>query len=436
MHSIGIDIGTSSICGLVYNPETKVSKSVTKINHSAIQTPYDYEQMQDPDTIVGIVERILDGFTANYADIKNIGVTGQMHGILYVDAAGNAVSPLYTWQDMRGNLLYDGSLTYVQYLSAQTGHDLATGYGLVTHFYNMKNRLIPATAVKICTIMDYTVMKLTGRVTPLTDYSNAASFGFFDVEHLYFDTKALVKIGIDASVLPETGESATLAGYYRQAIAVYSAIGDNQAAFLGSTEQIIPAAMHITIGTGSQFSVYSPTYFKVKSLDTRPFPGGGYILVGASLCGGQSFAILKTFFESVLQLFKIPELSHSEMYNIMTSVVLGQLTEDLPVVETLFNGSRSEPSKRGSISNISSGNLKADKLIIAFLKGVAEELYHFHDVLPEEIKTAGNRLVGSGNGLKKNPLLVKLCEELFHCKLEFSKHEEEAAFGACLCGGL
>ena len=27
-----------------------------------------------------------------------------MHGILYVDADGNAVSPLYTWQDARGSL--------------------------------------------------------------------------------------------------------------------------------------------------------------------------------------------------------------------------------------------------------------------------------------------------------------------------------------------
>ena len=42
-------------------------------------------------------------FFARYPDIERIGVTGQMHGILYLDGEGNAVSPLYTWQDARGD---------------------------------------------------------------------------------------------------------------------------------------------------------------------------------------------------------------------------------------------------------------------------------------------------------------------------------------------
>lgn len=120
----------------------------------------------------------MDDFSSRYPDIKGIGVTGQMHGILYLNEQGEAVSPLYTWQDGRGNQLYRDNKTYAAYLSDETGYALATGFGLVTHFYNQVNGLVPGDAKQICTIMDYVVMKLAGQKTPLTDYSNGASIGF------------------------------------------------------------------------------------------------------------------------------------------------------------------------------------------------------------------------------------------------------------------
>lgn len=103
-------------------------------------------------------------FQSQYKDIKGIGITGQMHGIVYTDIQGNAVSPLYTWQDGRGNLNYRENQSYAAYLSDITGCPVATGYGLVTHFYNVQNRLVPTNATKLCTIMDYAVMKLSGKI--------------------------------------------------------------------------------------------------------------------------------------------------------------------------------------------------------------------------------------------------------------------------------
>ena len=42
-----------------------------------------------------------------------------MHGILYADENGAAVSPLYTWQDERGNLEYKDGATYAEYLNSK-----------------------------------------------------------------------------------------------------------------------------------------------------------------------------------------------------------------------------------------------------------------------------------------------------------------------------
>lgn len=428
---IGIDIGTSSISSVAYGLKKKKIESVTIANDSVIGSEVPWEKIQSPERIIEIVEGIMEDFSSRYPDIKGIGVTGQMHGMLYLDEQGEAISPLYTWQDGRGNQLYRNNKTYAAFLSEETGYALATGFGLVTHFYNQVNGLVPDGAKQLCTIMDYVVMKLSGQKAPLTDYSNGASIGFFDMENLCFDHVALEKVGIDISILPKLSESATCCGYTKQHIPVYSAIGDNQAAFLGSVKDI-HHSIHITVGTSSQISVYSDKYIKIPELDTRPFPGGGYILVGAALCGGQAFVMLKNFFEQILQTFQIKLPDDLDLYHVMTSVSYKEDSCDLPIVETLFDGTRFAPWKRGQIENISLSNFTPENLILGFLKGISRELHDFYQSLPEEIRNEKDVIVGSGNALKRNPLLCRAFEELFGCKLSFPLYQEEAAFGACL----
>ena len=432
MYFVGIDIGTSSVCGVVYNKVTNELFSLTRENDAAMVSACGWEKMQDTDRIIGIVTDILNSFLSKYPDIKGIGITGQMHGMLYVDAGGSAVSPLYTWQDGRGNCIFKEGKTYAGYLSERSGYPLASGYGLVTHFYNKENGLVPDSAVKLCTIMDYAVMWLSGRKAPLIDYTNGASLGLFDLKSLGFDFCALEAAGIDCSVLPELAESATLAGYF-SGIPVYSAIGDNQAAFLGSVSDT-EKSVHVTVGTSSQLSVYSKNFIKTDNLDTRPFPGGGYLLVGAALCGGQSFRILKTFFENTLRLFGGKSAANDiNLYDVMTAVDFEELSDNRPVVDTLFDGSRTDPVRRGAISNISVSNLTPENLVLGFVEGIARELYGFYEQIPEAIIAEKKLLVGSGNGVRKNSLLRKAFEKQFGYPLTVSQCEEEAAFGAALC---
>ncbi|WP_270090733.1 sedoheptulokinase [Sphingobacterium sp. SYP-B4668] len=431
MHFIGIDIGTSSICGVAYDYNSKQIESITLENDTALVSAHAWEKMQDPLQIMDLVERILLDISSRYTDIRGIGVTGQMHGILYVNEHGDAVSPLYTWQDGRANQPFKANHTYVSFISDQSGYAVASGFGLATHFYNQDNGLVPIGAVKICTIMDFVVMKLSGLTTPLTDFSNGASLGFFDLENLTFDYPALQQLGIDTSFLPEISDSATFCGYYRHGVPVYSALGDNQAAFLGSVRDI-HRSIHITVGTSSQISVFSPKFLKVKELETRPFPGGGYILVGAALCGGQALAMLRTFFAKTLDMFAPQQSLELDVYEVMNSILYKDDSNDLPVVSTLFEGSRMEPEQRGAIDNISLDNFSPENLVLAFSKGIVRELYNFYRCLPEDIKMDKYAIIGSGNALKKNAVLSKAFEEAFERKLFLSSHQEETAYGACL----
>ena len=432
MNFLGIDIGTSSICGIVYNTVSKDIVSIAKINNTDMLSCNVWEKVQDANAIVDIVLDLIQELRIQYPDIKGIGLSGQMHGILYVNAEGEAVSPLYTWQDMRGSLLYKDGMSYAAYLSKQTGFPLSTGFGLVTHYYNKVNSLVPQNAVKLCTIMDYTAMRLTGKCEPLVDCSNAASLGFFDKEKLAFDKEALRNVGIDNSILPEIGKAFSRVGHYEN-ISVYTAIGDNQASFLGSIRDI-RHSIHITVGTSSQISVYSDDYVNVPLLDTRPLPGGGYILVGAALCGGCSFSLLKKFFSETIKLYTGEEMDDTDLYKIMVSVPYKEVQEDDIRVETLFGGTRSHPEKRGKIMNISCLNWHPENLIRGFLEGMSQELYDFYQLLPNSIRERKTILVGSGNGIKRNPLLCQILEERFKCHLQVSACREEAALGACICG--
>ena len=432
MNFLGIDIGTSSICGIVYNTVSKDIVSIAKINNTDMLSCNVWEKVQDANAIVDIVLDLIQELRIQYPDIKGIGLSGQMHGILYVNAEGEAVSPLYTWQDMRGSLLYKDGMSYAAYLSKQTGFPLSTGFGLVTHYYNKVNSLVPQNAVKLCTIMDYTAMRLTGKCEPLVDCSNAASLGFFDKEKLAFDKEALWNVGIDNSILPEIGKAFSRVGHYEN-ISVYTAIGDNQASFLGSIRDI-RHSIHITVGTSSQISVYSDDYVNVPLLDTRPLPGGGYILVGAALCGGCSFSLLKKFFSETIKLYTGEEMDDTDLYKIMVSVPYKEVQEDDIRVETLFGGTRSHPEKRGKIMNISCLNWHPENLIRGFLEGMSQELNDFYQLLPNSIRERKTRLVGSGNGIKRNPLLCQILEERFKCHLQVSACREEAALGACICG--
>jgi sedoheptulokinase len=431
MHFLGIDIGTTSICGVVYDFLRQTTTAVTINNASALDSDKPWEKIQDPGWIITSIKQIIKDVEAQYPHIKGIGITGQMHGIVYVDSSGDAVSPLYTWQDNRGNLFLDNNTTYAAFLSHHSGHNLSTGYGLVTHFYNLKNSIVPERAVKLCTIMDYAVMKLAERKTPLIDCTNAAGLGFFSLEENHFNLSSLHGIGVDTSILPETGESVAFAGYYNSTVPVYSAIGDNQAGFIGSVIDR-KKSIHLTIGTSSQLSVYTNDFVKVEGLDTRPFPGGGYILVGAALSGGQSLAVLQTLFSDVIKLTGTHSLESAAFFEMINAIEYKKNDAAALAVTTLFNGSRSNPSARGTISNISATNFTATDLILGFMRGICEEVYDFYEAIPYELKKDKNILIGSGNAVKRNDLLCKVLEETFNCRIVKSQYAEDAAFGACI----
>lgn len=406
MKAIGIDIGTTSVCGVVIDAESgEVLKSRTKNSNAFLKGCAEWEKIQAPEKMISAATEILDEFIDG--DVSVIGITGQMHGIVYLDKNGLAVSPLYTWQDGRGNLPYNGK-TYAEHLNS------FSGYGNVTDFYNRQNGIRPPDAVSYSTIHDYLAMRLCGLKTPVIHASNAASLGCYDIKTNKFNYDFNGEITADYHIL----------GKYK-GIPVSVAIGDNQASVfscLSSESDVL-----LNVGTGSQVSVISSSPLTLDNIEARPYFEGKYLIVGSALCGGRAYSLLKNFYADVLSYVK--PLEDDEVYSLMSKMLEKTASSSLSV-DTRFAGTRTNSAQCGSISGISTENFTAPQLTLGFLNGMAEELFCMYKLM--NVSTSG--IVGSGNGLRKNSALVKLFEEKFKATMKIPKHLEEASFGAALFG--
>ena len=440
MKAIGLDIGTTTVCGVLVDAKTgELLDAKTLANDSAIESAHTYERTQDADKIFAKCKNILEEYLSEQEDIVSIGVTGQMHGIVYVDENGTAVSPLYTWQDGRGDLCVNDSITYVAELSEITGYHMASGFGLTTNYYNTKHELVPENAKSFCTIPDYVAMSLAGEKRPKMHQTMAASLGLYNMEAGDFDRVAAEKAGMNPELLPEVATTSTTCGNYvadaekypayaGKTIPVAVAFGDNQASFLGSVNQ--DCKVLLNVGTGGQVSVYSEELIKADGIECRPYLKGSYLMAGSSLCGGYSYNLVKRFFEEIYVLAGVD--CPKDIYSIMNRIA-GEAAEKEKTltVDTRFNGSRENPALTGSITGLTVDTFHPEDLAYGVLRGLCEELYQFYNVLPENLKD-GSHFVGSGNGIRKNPLLQKIASDRFRMKLRIPKYAEEAAYGAVL----
>ena len=406
MRAIGIDIGTTSVCGVVIDAESgRVIRSRTENSNAFLKGAAEWERIQSVERIMAIATEILEDLLED--NVAVIGVTGQMHGIVYLNAAGDAISPLYTWQDVRGNQPF-GNITYAGHLGS------FAGYGNVTDLYNRENGIRPAEAVRYCTIHDYFVMKLCGLQRPLMHASNAASLGCYDLVQNRFNYDLDVEVVTDYCI----------AGYYH-GIPVSVAIGDNQASVfstLAGDDRLL-----LNIGTGSQVSIVSDHVITGENIETRPYFEGKYLVVGSALCGGRAYSLLKNFYAEILGYAS--EVDDGRVYAIMDRMLQKVKTASL-AVNTRFAGTRSDPTVTGSITGLTTENFNPSQLTLGVLEGIAAELYEMYEKMG--VKKCG--IVGSGNGIRKNPALAEVFERLFGAKMAIPAHLEEASFGAALFG--
>lgn len=404
----GLDIGTSSIAISIVDSSTSRQVEIFNVNNDSNIGGY----KQNPARIRQLSLDLLNEVFAKY-EITAIGITGQMHGILFVDENGCPVSPVYTWQ-------YESPSEIVEEVKSLSLYKVYSGYGVVTMFGLNKTGEIPNGSAKICTIPDYIAMTLAGLSKPVMHSSMAASLGLFDIDANEIDIKAISRLGLESSFFPEVFSGTKILGSFRGAD-VLIAIGDNQASYLGSTLGR-ESVLCINCGTGSQVSIAVNDYHGYLCQEVRPYLEGRFLLTGSALCGGRAYAILEGFFRDYFRVLGFEERCQYDVMNRLSSM-------DGPIldVDTRFCGTREDPTVKGGITGLDENNFTPSALVKGVLQGIAEELHSiFLDMRLPEV----NLIVGSGNCIRKSKVLVSMLSRLFEKDVESSPFHEEAAYGA------
>jgi len=212
-------------------------------------------------------------------------------------------------------------------------------------------------------------------------------------------------------------------------------IGDNQASFLGSVAEPADAVL-INVGTGGQISVWVDEFHYDPALETRPFPGRGYLLVSAGLVGGRSYAVLEQFLHVVGRKF------FGAVGNESLFAEMNRLAGAIPAgahglrCEPFFTGTRRQPDLRASWTGVTVENFTPGHMARALLEGMARAFHSSYQEIARASGQSRRRLVGAGNGLRENPLLARVLADEFGMPLATPAHREEAAFGAALAAGV
>ena len=459
---IGLDLGTTTVTGVLLTVGSgDVLRLVQRRNDAALQTALPTRAEQDPLRLRSLALEVLAELISGGEAVDGIAVTGQMHGLLCVDGQGWPLTPLFSWQDQRtAELLHDGATTLDQLAACLTGLDwhengcrMAHGYGAATLFWLVQQGELPTGTQRVCTIAGWLAGQLTGKL-PVSDPTFAASWGIYSLVERAWNDAVLQRLGLDCRLLPPIRPAGDRLGGLDSEVArrvgltsgtpVFNAWGDNQASYIGSLFDSFPVASSadgwlsmqqailFNLGTGGQICWMVPGYEPPsQTVETRPLPGGRFLRVGASLCGGAAYAWLNQTVRAWLAEFGLQE-SEEVVYERLDALIADCEGPDGLQVRTTFLGMRGDPTvQAGAIEGITLQNLRLGALGQATLRGMVDELHSLY--LAHGGEAAGHtHVVASGGGVRKNPFLPNLLEESFGLRVREPRFQETAAAGAAM----
>ena len=451
---LALDLGTTSTAALAVDHHGKLIHVVRRDHDADVSGLPAGHAEQDPHTHLRTSIEVLKELSAKLSDRPTcLGLTGQMHSVLAVDAARRPLTNLITWQDRRANHVDAGfGTTFLNDLLSRcdeqslsdAGCRLAPGYGAVSLFVLRERDQPPPDVSGIAPLADWVAAELTdGPIR--TDRSHAASWGIYDLRHDRWSESLREACSIPAEWLPGVvagGEP--LGGLCPQFAAatglpaglpICAAIGDNQASVLGSVPDG-ETSIQITVGTGGQINWPIDAFDRVEGMDTRPLPIDRMMLVGAGLAGGDAYAWVQRLADRWLRSFGEPRDS-DELYD-----VLNRLAAETPgdadglVCEPFFRGTRRDPLRRGTVTGIGVDNFTPGHIARAVLNGIAAGFHSFWSLAADNTPPNVQRIIGCGNGLEKNSLLARIIADQFSLPMSVPKHQEAAAYGAALLAGV
>ncbi|MDT8850840.1 xylulokinase [Pantoea dispersa] len=241
---LGIDIGTSELKALIVNPQGEIVAS----NHAtlSVQRPHPHWAEQDPErwwqacgqAIAGLRQQAPDAWAA----IRAIGLSGQMHGAVLLDAAGEVLRPCILWNDTRSAAQCDALRQQHPQMMEIAANLIMPGFTAPKlHWVAEHEPEIFRRIDKVLLPKDYLRWRLTGRF--VSEPSDAAGTLWLDVAQRDWSDALLAISGLTRAQMPELVEGSAVSATLRADLAsewglaatvsVAGGGGDNAASAVG-----------------------------------------------------------------------------------------------------------------------------------------------------------------------------------------------------------
>lgn len=209
--TLGIDVGTSATKTLAIDQTGAILASASS------EYPCSYPQPgwseQDPElwwqATIRTVEAVLASGKLTPADIKGIGLSGQMHGSVFLNEAGEVIRPALLWNDQRTSaecLEIEERAGGREALIRLVANPALTGFTAPKLLWVRKHE--PANWDRVRQVLlpkDYVRYRLTG--TFATEVSDASGTLLLDIANRCWSRELLAKLELDAALLPPCFES-------------------------------------------------------------------------------------------------------------------------------------------------------------------------------------------------------------------------------------
>ena len=447
---LGIDIGTSGTKTVLFDEAGNTIASA--LGEYPLYQPNIGWAEQDPEdwwrAVCSTIKEVISKSGIDAADIKGIGLSGQMHGAVLLDKNCNVLRKSIIWCDQRSAAECDQitSLVGKERLIEITANPALTGFTASKVMWVKNNE--PDVFEKIYKILlpkDYIRFKLTGEFA--TEVSDASGMQFMDIPKRCWSDEVLGKLQIDKSMLGNLYESQEISGSVNSKAAeetglkvgtpVAGGAGDQAAGAIGNGI-VRPGVISSTIGTSGVVFAFSENV----SIDPKgrvhtfchAVPGTWHMM-GVTQGAGLS---LKWFRDN----FCIEEKRTAELMKIDPYVLMDQEAEKVEpgcggvIYLPYLMGERTphlDPNAKGVFFGLSARNEKQD-MIRSVMEGV---VYSLRDCL-EIIKEMGvgiSEVRASGGG-GKSKLWRQMQSDIFGTPITTINSSEGPALGVALLAGV
>ena len=266
---LGIDVATTSAKALLVDETGAVIASATA--DYPLSTPRPLWSEQSPaDWWTGVVACVRQALEQGGVDpeaVAAVGLTGQMHGLVLLDEAGQVLRPAILWNDQRTGAECDWITERLGFerLLALTGNPALPGFTAPKLLWVRRHEPdIYARIAQVLLPKDYVRYRMTGDYA--TDLAGAAGTLWLDVPGRRWSDEVLAALDVPASWLPPVHEGPQVTGTISQAAAAEMGLnpgtpvvagGGDQAAQAVGVGAVRPGIVALTLGTSGV--VFAPT---------------------------------------------------------------------------------------------------------------------------------------------------------------------------------